>query len=631
VRNNSLTAEFPDFTDPTVKGTENSAITTSSTIRDLMGDIDNNKGANINHFYLRGVKHDGTAFATDIKMNESNTVGELLKNIGDAYGNTLNTDVVNVNLNKFGQIVVKDKVKGSSKLDFNMTAAVDYNQADVGDAANISDTSVYGANAGKIDNLQYGETNFKSIINGTSQAANSNLFVKSFTQSPYDSTNTYAPVLKSAEFVMSRAVASGDTLSITVDNGDTTTTPYTQVFTTDAATTYNNLKTNIEAGGDYTVTVVNDTITLNITAQGAAKNVSINTNLANDNVSGTGVVTVGTTLANSVLADNIHSISYDRTQFTKSGSRLTSDVPQVLKLTNAFASPSTKLSEVADLSQNNSATLDGTTFKLVGKNISGVAYNVQIDLKNTLNGGSTFSLDNGTTNYSIFDMSSSPRAAVNADDMTYQQLMDVVNMVVTGQTPTTNTTAEYDSKIASSKGAGNTTLSYDGKITFEQLNTSNTNATISLYDSNSGKFGSTSDSSVISFNTNNALTIRDPKTDFFKSIHKMIQSVVDYKEYPDASTGDIRGVGMENAIQMMDDMFAHVNRSHSIVGAQSNTLTRSLERTNLLEISTMTLRSSTIDTDLAEASLNLTQLTLNYQAMLSTVGKVSKLSLVNYL
>ena len=68
-----------------------------------------------------------------------------------------------------------------------------------------------------------------------------------------------------------------------------------------------------------------------------------------------------------------------------------------------------------------------------------------------------------------------------------------------------------------------------------------------------------------------------------------------------------------------------------MVGAQSNTLTNSLERTELLEISTMTLRSSVIDTDLAEASLELTQLTLTYEAMLSTVGRVSQLSLVNYL
>jgi flagellar hook-associated protein 3 FlgL len=93
----------------------------------------------------------------------------------------------------------------------------------------------------------------------------------------------------------------------------------------------------------------------------------------------------------------------------------------------------------------------------------------------------------------------------------------------------------------------------------------------------------------------------------------------------------MRNVGIENAIAMMDDLQEHIFRAHSMVGAQSNTLTNSLERTELLELSTMTLRSSVIDTDLAEASLTLTQLTINYEAMLSTVGRVSKLSLVNYL
>jgi flagellar hook-associated protein 3 FlgL len=51
----------------------------------------------------------------------------------------------------------------------------------------------------------------------------------------------------------------------------------------------------------------------------------------------------------------------------------------------------------------------------------------------------------------------------------------------------------------------------------------------------------------------------------------------------------------------------------------------------MLEISSKSLRSSIIDTDLAEASLSLAQLNTNYQAMLSTVSKISKLSLVNYL
>jgi flagellar hook-associated protein 3 FlgL len=150
-----------------------------------------------------------------------------------------------------------------------------------------------------------------------------------------------------------------------------------------------------------------------------------------------------------------------------------------------------------------------------------------------------------------------------------------------------------------------------------------------LYDSNSGKFGG--DSSVMTLNTNNSLSIRDPKTDFFKTIDEMISAVENNKIYPDADSGDVRSVGIENAIKMIDDLQDHVLRAHAEVGAQSNTLTKSLERTQILEISTMSLRSSVVDTDLAEASLKLQQLSLNYEAMLSTVGKISKLSLVNYL
>ncbi len=135
----------------------------------------------------------------------------------------------------------------------------------------------------------------------------------------------------------------------------------------------------------------------------------------------------------------------------------------------------------------------------------------------------------------------------------------------------------------------------------------------------------------MTFNSNNALTVRDPKTDFFKELNTIITSVEEHKLYPDASNGDKRSVGIQNSIAMIDDLMNHVSRTHSSVGAQSNSLTNSLERAQLLEISTMTLRSSVLDTDLAEASLTLTQLSLSYQAMLSTVAKVSKLSLVNYL
>ena len=512
-----LSSTYSDFSSSEKTGNPK-FITTSSTIRDLMGDTDDTIDTlDKHHFYLRGVKSDGTAFNKQIDMADGDQITELLNSIGDAYGNTPNLKLVNVSLNSSGQIVVEDKIKGSSKLDFHMVGAVDYNYTPGNDLADINDASY--ANAGELGNLDSGETNFDEIMNPT--GVPKSLFVKEFVKSPY-----------------------------------------------------------LSSAADIT---------------------------------------------------NIDGLVYDRTEFTQSGSKVSSNVSQILKDGNAFASVSTKISEVADLSQGTAGTLDGTQFKLSGTNVDGNPYDVQINLASA---GSTFSYDSNndgtydTGPFDIFDMGI-PRAAVDADEMTYQQLMDVVNMSVTNTFPAGNTEANYDSAVVSSALRGDTFLTNDGKMSFGEINTTSTKATISLHDVNSGDFNA--DSSVLSFNSNNALTIRDPKTDFFAAIDNIITSVEEYKEYPDASNGGERVVGIQNAVQMVDDLLDHVGRSHSVVGAQSNTLTKALERTEILKISTATLRSSVIDTDLAEASLELTQLTLNYEAMLSTVGRVSKLSLVNYL
>jgi flagellar hook-associated protein 3 FlgL len=493
-------------------------ITQDSTLRELMGDIDDDKSTvNTNYFYIRGTQSDGTTFKKKIDLPDTNKVSDLLIKIGEAYGNSGNADVVNVTLNANGQIVVQDKQKGSSKLDFHMVGAVDFdgtNKADVND----------------IDDLNTGESDYSAVKSGANH-----LFVHEFLKSGFDP------------------------------------------------------------------------------ASGAA--------------------------------NKIEGIVYDRTQFSKDGAKLSSNVPQVLKQyntsstpyveldKNAFATPSTKISDVADAKKEilpstnpKTYTLDGTTFNLSGKDINGNSFTAIIDFNSS---GSTFSLDGGATNYNIYNMDTN-RKAVPADEMTYQQLMDVVNMVVTNKLPaSTNSPSDYDTAIKASYKKGKTELSYDGKITFNDLTSGNTQASMALYDANSDDF--TKDASVMTFNANDALTIVDPKTDFFKNLDEAITAIEDHKLYPDASEGHLRNQGIENAISMLDKLQTHVSRLHAKVGAQSNTLTNSMERTSLLEVSTMSLRSSVIDTDLAEASLKLQQLTLNYQAMLSTVGKVSQLSLVNYL
>jgi len=474
-------------------------ITKDSSIRDLMGDIDDNTNTvNKNYFYIRGTKSDGSSFKDKIELNDTAKMSDLLERIGKDYGNDGNLHLVDVTLNSNGQIVVKDKQEGSSKLDFHMVGAVDFDDTGKADVDSI-------------DDLDTGESDYSKVKNGANH-----LFVHEFVKSDLNP------------------------------------------------------------------------------ASGAAT--------------------------------KIEGIVYDRTEFSTNGAKLSSNVMQISRVDNAFASPSTKISEVADISQGTAGTLDGTTLKLVGKDVNGNAYNATIDFRSSANGGSTFTIGGNT--YDIFNMDTT-RSAVDADKMTYQQLMDVVNIVVTNNLPQSNTADEYDKAIKKSDEYGKTELSYDGKLTFTDRTAANTKATIALYDSNSDDF--TKNPSVMTFNTNNALTIIDPKTDFFKTIDEIITAVEEHKLYPDASSGHARNGGIENAIQKMDDLQNHVSRMHAKIGAQSNTLDLSIQRTELLETSAITLRSSVIDTDLAEASLRLQQLTTNYQAMLSTVGRISKLSLVNYL
>lgn len=510
VKQYSLTAKYPDFLDTTVEGKEE-LITSKNTIRDLMGDLDNaiDTTTQKHHFYIQGVTSNGDAFKKHLKMRDDESVGELLNEIGKLYGNTTNLNVVDVSINNSGQIVIKDKMDGSSKLEFHMVGATDFDLTDGQDNADIENAIVYAApNTGKISNLSSGETNFNEIINPATPPANM-LYVKEFVKSDFASATA---------------------------------------------------------------------------------------------------------------------LTYDDAIWNKNGSTISSNISQIVKDDNSFAASSTKLLEVAS-----GSSLDGKSFSFKGTDINGNLYNAQIDLANA---GSTFSLDGGITNYTIYNVDN-PRTAVDADQMTYKQLMDVMNMIVTDNLPTitlpatTNTANEYDDAIKLAEEKGSINLSYNSKIEFKDLTSTDTKASISFYDSNSGNF--LNPASAMTFNSNDALTVRDPKTDFFKTIDTIISAVENYKSYPDASGGDIRSVGIQNALSMVDDLSVHLAKMHSVVGAQTNALKSATQRTELLEINTKTLRSSIIDTDVAEAYLQLNQLNTNYQAMLSTVGKVSKLSLVNYL
>lgn len=323
--------------------------------------------------------------------------------------------------------------------------------------------------------------------------------------------------------------------------------------------------------------------------------------------------------SNASIPNTISGIQYDRAEFVKTGPKLTSNMAQIISSNNMIAQPSTKLSEVAGTN-----ITAGATLKLQGNDITGAAYDVDIDLS-----GGTFTV--GANTYSIYNADAA-RTQADGTTIKYQQLLDVVNMVVSGNLPaTTGSAADYDAAIKAANKASSTTLDSSGRLTFLDKSNPTTQATISLYDAASNDYSTTNGASL-SFNSNSALTIRDPHTNLFGQIDEAIRAVEMGLKRPNGDVkGDERNNGIQNSIAMLDDLADHIGRLQAQSGSYSQTLQESSDRSQMLIVNTKKLQSEIIDTDLAESQLKLNQLSINYQALLSNISRVSKLSLVNYL
>lgn len=598
----------PDImTDTTIASNmaTNEYLKSTDTIRDLMGDT-NTIPELINaqnHFYIAGTNHDGSTFKTTINMKDTETIGNLMDKIGSTYGNTATNKLVNVTLNALGQIEVEDNLAGSSKLDFHMVANVDpagavteLNDLNSNGTKVIeftkSEIASYAASIGQ-QRDQFQPENFLLNMDFRTKSgvlASSVTPLKDIFQSNIDHIDLSGSDADGAAVFSSFAITATTTLQDMIDAMKST----YQGSATDLMANLSNGRIN------FSTLSGQDNINIQMTAKDSA-NTSIN-----------------------ALTSNA-AISYDNAKFEKSGRYLLSNGSQMVKADNSFAASSTKLSEVSG-----STPFISQQLKLNGLNIFGTAFNAQIDIKDS---GSTFSLDGGATNYTIYNMAN-PRAAVNGNEMTYKQLTDVVNMVVSNNIPTaTNDPAAYDDAIKNADAAARTFLDEKGRISFEQTNVNATQAELSLVDVSSTTYpasGVKAIGSALEFNANSALAISDAKTDFFATIDAIISSVEQGKYRADASQGSLRNLGIQNGIQMLDDLSLHISKEQSKSGVQSQSLQAAGDRTQMLILSAQRMRSDVVDTDIASATLQLNQLQLNYQAIYSTIAKVSQLSLVNY-
>jgi len=341
------------------------------------------------------------------------------------------------------------------------------------------------------------------------------------------------------------------------------------------------------------------------------------------------------TNANGVTLDD--SANYTRKNFSKSGNDLLGNVSQFVRVSGEYAAASTKLADVAGSKDSSgNYTLDNKTLYLRLNQIDGtVQNNVQIDLKST---GSTFSLDGGTTNYKIFN-TATPSVATVADNVTYQQLNDVISMVVSNKLPATNDKTGYDQAIKDAKALVDVSLNDKAQIKIHDKTQSKSKIEFSMFDKDANQFNDvippnsaqSSKNPTLSFMSNDAVAIQKPQIDIFKELDEMISAVRSGNLNMNSNSSDPRNLGIQNSILKISHIMDHVTKLHSKIGSYSNALDNASQRADLLSLNVKTVRSKIADVDIAEAYMNFTQLSNNYQATLSTIAKINSMSLLKYM
>ncbi len=339
---------------------------------------------------------------------------------------------------------------------------------------------------------------------------------------------------------------------------------------------------------------------------------------------------------------------YDNVYFEKDGNTVYGNVSQVIKGSNAYATESTKLSEVMA-----GDSLNGTILNLKVNSKGGNTYDVSINLQTSTvsfpdpnNPGQTISFpimhtDPATGNSGV---------VTGSNDITYGQINDIIGMFAADKIPTASinptngkvAAADYQNiqqLMKDSNATVDVSMDYKGRISVTDKLSSGTNIEISLSDSQSGHFPAppfTTTSTVqngpnFNFSANNSLTIDEPNVDIIKDLDLMIDAVLSGNMRADSESEDPRNTGMQGALERLDHLADHVSKLNTTMGAYHNTIDGVNTRATFLSVNVQSIKSNVIDVDYGEAMMNLMQTQLAYQASLKASTTISQLSLLNYM
>ncbi|WP_139546512.1 flagellar hook-associated protein FlgL [Helicobacter pylori] len=604
------------------------------TLRELIGDNDKDPTNDPKEFfYLQGVRPDGSSFKEKFALSkayqnqESATkVSDLLDKIAHAYGNTSQNKVVDVSLNNWGQIEIKNLTPGSENLDFHLISS----------DGDFDDLDALRSSGKRV--TEYVKSAFVTDRSLSQVKAIPNMYNPKVLEIPSVFV-TKDNVLANKNTKLSEIFGdSVETLKINasrLDDESLIKIPNLPVYL-DIPILLDVKNSTIKDLKDAIKERFNNEVDVEIETNGrlriidnSSKESPISLALSTLDQKGLEVAGIPTNNAS----------EYQKTYFNKEGAKLESNVAQIAQ--NGAANGSTKLSEIAK------GSLENSVFNMKLNDVNGSFLKAQMILDNN---GAFLSLPNGIK-IPLYDPTSDDIQASKPNEVTYRQLMDAMSIALNysntdpaiyqqiSDNPTSKESKErFIELLKQAKDNLSVNLNEEGKVIIQDNMHSNTKMQFMLFDKDSNDFSQNalhSDKPSLKLNANNALIIDKPSVNFFDQLENIITSVRKGIYRPDALgdtySSDMRNLGIQNGITLIDHLSDHIEKMIAKNGAHGKAFENIIRRNEVLKTQVQSIRGETTGTDMAETYNKFSNLTNNYNAVLASTNKINNLSLTKYL
>ncbi len=606
----------------------------SDTLRELIGDNDKDPTNDPKEFfYLQGIRPDGSSFKEKFALDkayqnkESATkVSDLLDRIAHAYGNTSQNKVVDVSLNNWGQIEIKNLTPGSENLDFHLISS----------DGDFDDLDALRSSAKRV--TEYVKSAFVTDRSLSQVKAVPNIYNPRVLEIPsvfVTKDNVLANKNTKLSEIFGDSVKTLKINASRLDNTNAIKIPNLPVYL-DIPILLDVKNSTIKDLKDAIKERFNDEVDVEIETNGRLRIIDNSSNQSPISLALSALDQKGLEVAG-IPTNNAS--EYQKTYFNKEGAKLESNVAQIAQ--NGAANGSTKLSEVAN------GSLENSVFNMKLNDVNGSFLEAQMILDNN---GAFLSLPNGIK-IPLYDPTSADIQASKPNEVTYRQLMDAMSIALNysntdpaiyqqiSDNPASKESKErFIELLKQAKANLSVNLNEEGKVIIQDNMHSNTKMQFMLFDKDANDFSQNalhSDKPSLKLNANNALIIDKPSVNFFDQLENTITSVRKGIYRPDALgdtySSDMRNLGIQNGITLIDHLSDHIEKMIAKNGAHGKAFENIIRRNEVLKTQVQSIRGETTGADMAETYNKFSNLTNNYNAVLASTNKINNLSLTKYL